>query len=146
MKTVQRSAIGADPRVSYYQPPPSGKTSARILGGALLRAGLALAATSRREPDDDEDDLDDVEWVYARTDGRCFYCDEELVLDNRGKVGRRGAWELDHFIPFSRGGSDKLYNLVPACVDYNTRKSDLMPWEFDPDTFGKGDRDPDDYL
>jgi 5-methylcytosine-specific restriction endonuclease McrA len=132
--------------VSDYQPLPPGKTPGRLLGGALLLAGLALAATSRREPDENEDDLDDVEWVYARTDGRCFYCDKEIVLDNRGVLHARGAWVLDHFIPFSRGGSDETYNLVPACIDCNTQKSDLMPWEFDPETFANGDRDPDNYL
>jgi len=137
----------ADSNVSYYQPPSSGDKSPPAWAGALLLAGLVLAAASRREQDDDEeDDLDDVEWVYYRTDGHCFYCGKGIVLDNRGAVGRRGAWELDHFIPFSRGWSDETYNLVPACIDCNTRKSDLMPWDFDPDRFAVGDRDPDDYL
>ena len=114
--------------MSYYQPPPSGNTPARLIGGALLLGGLLWGAKSRSEADEDADDLDDVEWVHART------------------VGQRGAWELDHFIPFSRGGSDQLYNLVPACVDCNMQKSDLMPWEFDPGTFAAGNRDPDHYL
>ncbi|SRR6266849_1568156 len=115
----------------------------KVIGGAVLLAGLVAVAKSRT---DEDEDLDDVEWVFYRTDGRCFYCEEDLVLGNRGDVGARGAWELDHFIPFSRGGSDQPWNLVPACVACNTEKSDLMPWEYEPERFAKGDRDPEKYL
>jgi len=53
---------------------------------------------------------------------------------------------VDHFIPLAAGGADQPYNWVPACVDCNTRKSDLFPWEFEPETFATGDRDPANYL
>jgi len=135
--------------VSYYQQPPSAKAPTRVggvaLGGALLIAGLFLAATSRID-DNDDDDLDDVEWAHHRTEGRCFYCGKQIVLDNYGDVGARGAWEIDHFVPFSRGGADQPHNWVAACVDCNTQKSDLMPWDFEPERFAVGDRDPDNYL
>jgi len=89
---------------------------------------------------------DDINWVYDRVDGTCFYCGIRLSFHKHGKVGKRGAWEVDHFIPVASRGADQLYNWVPACVDCNTRKTDLFPWEFDPDHFAPNDRDPDNYL
>src|SRR6266849_2526647 len=60
----------------------------KVIGGAVLLAGLVAVAKSRT---DEDEDLDDVEWVFYRTDGRCFYCEEDLVLGNRGDVGARGV-------------------------------------------------------
>lgn len=62
----------------------------------------------------DDDTLNDV---YDLTEGRCFYCDKALSFQNYGKVGEKGAWEVDHFIPFVSRGADQLYNWVPACID-----------------------------
>lgn len=42
--------------------------------------------------------------LYDMTEGRCFYCGMRLSFCNYGDVGMRGAWEADHFIPFSRRG------------------------------------------
>ena len=84
-----------------------------------------------------------IKLVYERTDGYCYYCDKRLSILNYGKVGARGAWEIDHFIPFSRNGAHQLRNFVPACVPCNTMKADHMPWEIDPWRFPFGQRDPD---
>lgn len=84
-----------------------------------------------------------INLVYYRNDGYCFYCDKRLSYQNYGIVGSRGAWEIDHFIPFSRNGADKISNFVPACIDCNSRKADLMPWEFNPYRFPYCERDPD---
>lgn len=89
---------------------------------------------------------DDKDWIYDRASGGCFYCGMRLAFHNYGKVGKRGAWEVDHFYPWVSGGAHQPYNLVPACIDCNTRKSDRFPWEFDPERFARGDRDPDNYL
>jgi len=89
---------------------------------------------------------DDVNWVYDRTGGYCFYCDSKLSFANYGKVGRKGAWEIDHFIPLRSGGAHQPYNWVSACIDCNTRKADLLPWEFDPERFRAGERDPDNNI
>lgn len=48
---------------------------------------------------------------------RCFYCNE--VLD-------RGTLTKDHFIPLSKGGSNYLENLVPACKSCNSKKRDRL--------------------
>lgn len=81
-----------------------------------------------------------VNLVYDRTEGYCYYCGKRLSFNNYGAVGARGAWEIDHFIPYSRNGAHQVTNFVPACVDCNTRKSDLMPWEFEPSRFPRGRR------
>ncbi len=87
-----------------------------------------------------------VNWIYDRTEGRCFYCGMRLSFKNYGKVGNKGAWEVDHFIPIASNGAHQLYNWVAACVHCNTEKSDLLPWEFEPDKFEQGDRDPENYI
>src|SRR5258707_654665 len=89
---------------------------------------------------------DDKNWIYDRTGGRCFYCDMKLSFTNYGKVGARAAWEVDHFIPRRSRGAHQPYNWVPACVGCNTEKSDILPWQFHPDRFRPGDRNPDNYL
>jgi len=63
--------------------------------------------------------------IFERTQGRCYYCRKKLAYPNYGLLGLRGAWEFDHKIPRSQGGSDESSNLVAACVDCNRDKSDL---------------------
>lgn len=89
---------------------------------------------------------EDRNWVYDRTNGKCFYCGKQLSRINYGKVGNKGAWEVEHFIPIRSNGAHQPYNWVAACIDCNTRKADLLPWEFDPQRFGQGERDPENYL
>lgn len=51
--------------------------------------------------------------VFARDSYTCHYC---------GKVG--GKLECDHVIPFSKGGSNDMANLVTACQRCNRSKKD----------------------
>ncbi len=52
---------------------------------------------------------------------RCFYCGVVLTLKNR---------TLDHKIPLSRGGTNTINNVVPACRPCNNRKLRMTPEEF----------------
>lgn len=52
--------------------------------------------------------------VYYKTNGKCSYCGEDLEPF--------GYWHMDHQFPKSRGGSDELDNLMPACKFCNSSK------------------------
>lgn len=57
--------------------------------------------------------------VFRRDNYTCQYC---------GAKG--GKLEADHIIPFSRGGTDDLSNLVTSCRRCNRQKKDKTPEEF----------------
>lgn len=73
---------------------------------------------------------EDLEDIFGKADGYCRYCGKQLAWSNYGRVGERGAWEVDHSIPFSRGGTDYFRNLWPACVTCNTEKGTLTGSEY----------------
>ena len=59
------------------------------------------------------------EYLLAKWERKCAYCDAENVPLN-----------LDHVQPRSRGGSNRVTNLVPACVPCNRTKDDRGVEEF----------------
>ncbi len=64
------------------------------------------------------------EEIFRKTDGRCHICRKRLALRNYGLEGERGAWEIEHSNPRSKGGTDRLNNLYAACISCNRAKSD----------------------
>ena len=57
-----------------------------------------------------------VEWENKLSEYRdlCAYCKKE-------------AWsDRDHIIPLSKGGTDSIDNIVPACITCNRSKSDSL--------------------
>lgn len=52
--------------------------------------------------------------VWAKTDGRCAYCNVQLNPFD--------GFEIDHVHPVCKGGTDDVSNLVPSCHDCNQRK------------------------
>lgn len=55
--------------------------------------------------------------VSSKTEGHCWYC-------------YKPAGGVDHQIPVSRGGSDDYANLVPCCLECNSRKGAKTVEEF----------------
>jgi 5-methylcytosine-specific restriction endonuclease McrA len=62
----------------------------------------------------------DVLSVYEKLKGRCNYCKRELGL----------IYTIDHVMPLSREGENKIDNIVIACMDCNTRKGTKTIKEF----------------
>ena len=60
--------------------------------------------------------------IFDRTDGRCHLCGKKLCFSNYDKQGKRGNWEVEHSIPKSQGGTDRLNNLYAACISCNRAK------------------------
>lgn len=63
-----------------------------------------------------------LEKIFERTDGRCHICWGPLAFRNYGKLGERGAWEIEHSNPRCKGGSERLSNLYPAHTRCNREK------------------------
>lgn len=61
--------------------------------------------------------------IYRRTSGYCHLCHSKLAFKNYGRPDKRGGWEVEHSVPRSKGGTDHLNNLFPACVGCNHDKS-----------------------
>lgn len=61
--------------------------------------------------------------VFDKTSGRCHLCGGGLFINNFGAIEKKGAWEIEHSIPKSKGGTDHLNNLYPAHIDCNRSKS-----------------------
>jgi 5-methylcytosine-specific restriction endonuclease McrA len=74
----------------------------------------------------------DVMIRLGKQKNRCHYCLDQLITHGAGK------FQIDHFIPLSRGGSNYANNLVIACPDCNRDKSNKMPWEYRPARFEEG--------
>ena len=68
---------------------------------------------------------EDLEIIYASTDGRCTVCKKKLSFANYNRSGRRGAWHVDHSKALAKGGSNYLRNLKPACIDCNREKGTM---------------------
>ena len=60
--------------------------------------------------------------IYNHTSGYCHICKKKLSFINYGKMGKRGAWEVEHSRPRSKSSSDKLNNLYASCISCNRTK------------------------
>lgn len=65
---------------------------------------------------------DRLRHIHQRTEGRCHICRKQLSLRNYGVLGKRGAWEVEHSKPRSKGGTDHMNNLYAACIACNRKK------------------------
>ncbi len=64
-----------------------------------------------------------LDWIYGCTSGYCHLCHTKLSRTNYNRPGRRGSWHVDHSNARSKGGTDRLSNLKPTCIDCNLDKS-----------------------
>ncbi|MDE2801491.1 MAG: HNH endonuclease signature motif containing protein [Chloroflexota bacterium] len=61
------------------------------------------------------------ELLHPKQGGKCMYCGHKLRL---------GDGQVDHKMPFSRGGKETPANMQLLCAPCNTRKGDLSDGEF----------------
>jgi 5-methylcytosine-specific restriction endonuclease McrA len=58
----------------------------------------------------------------------CFYCNVEMIPRKPGQTNICDlAMTIDHVVPLSKGGSNKLENLVLCCNKCNRKKNDSFP-------------------
>lgn len=61
--------------------------------------------------------------IYDRTSGYCHICHRKMSFTNYGRSGQKGAWEIEHSVPRSKGGTDHGNNLLGAHITCNREKS-----------------------
>ena len=54
-----------------------------------------------------------IEKLYNMFDGKCAYCGSQIEMK---------SFQVDHIIPRSRGGDNKIENLHPCCKECNEAK------------------------
>lgn len=63
--------------------------------------------------------------VWLHREHACHWCGRSLTWDDSGL-----QMTVDHVIARSKGGSNRLGNLVPSCFACNHAKADLDPVDF----------------
>lgn len=66
-----------------------------------------------------------LERIFDRTSGLCHICWGKLCRKNYGQFGKRGAWEVEHSVARSNGGTDHGNNLFAAHIACNRQKGCL---------------------
>jgi 5-methylcytosine-specific restriction endonuclease McrA len=61
------------------------------------------------------------EYLLLKWDYRCAYCQQPATISN--------PWEIDHILPRSRGGSDRVSNLALSCHACNQAKGNRTALE-----------------
>src|SRR6266536_2343120 len=109
--STRRDLVAREPQGQRFLPLPYATPVGHVLQGTSRRTGRPRASAERGDHfAGGEGQLmayndDDLNWVYDRSDGTCFYCDKQLAFVNYGIVGARDAWEVDHFIPVASDGA-----------------------------------------
>lgn len=60
--------------------------------------------------------------VWRKSGGLCVYCGSSLDPYE--------GWHMDHVVPFSRGGTDDVANLVASCAKCNLAKRNTTVADF----------------
>ena len=72
--------------------------------------------------------------IYVNGDFQCYCCGlkfDPYGWDKEGLIWNNNvSLEIDHIIPISKGGSDRIENKKPMCSTCNRYKSDLSFNEF----------------
>ena len=61
-------------------------------------------------------------WKRKCALGVCHYCKNNFLPKEL---------TMDHIIPIARGGKSQKFNVVPCCKECNTKKKQLLPFEWE---------------
>ena len=117
-RLVHPAEHAAQSRQRYARDPEKIK---RIINASPTRAAVRRAMHNRRrERVRGAPAFTATQWVelVAQHAGRCAYC------------GESGPLHADHRVPLSRGGTNTIENILPACARCNLRKGSLTEAEF----------------
>ncbi len=65
---------------------------------------------------------------YPPDQWRYDHCGRPIAHASYGDTSSQYGWEVDHFRPVAKGGTDDLSNLQPLQWDLNRQKGDTFPW------------------
>lgn len=119
-KTPRGAALVRRSYVNWKQMHPayaSERGRRRYATDPKYRAMLRLSEHTRRSREKGKVTPAQLERLFAKHAGVCFYCPER-------------ATSVDHKIPLARGGKHHIRNLVPACRSCNSRKNTKTVREF----------------
>lgn len=107
------------------------KAAKRVREWARANPGAAAAQRARRRARElgacGEYTRQHVHAILRLQGRKCYYCYNELA-----------RFDVDHFIPLSRGGSNDPDNIVVCCDSCNSSKGSKLPWEWRPERFSEG--------
>jgi hypothetical protein len=94
----------------------------------------------RPRPFDPQDESPDVQGLWERQEGSCYYCGSPLLRPYATTKAERQrkrhapdeprAWQVDHAQPRARGGKERRANYRLCCVECNKHKGVLTEEEF----------------
>lgn len=84
--------------------------------------GLISREHLRRERERARDLRQSAWWRRKLARGECYYCRRRFPP---------GELTMDHLVPLVRGGRSTKSNCVPSCKECNTKKSTLLPLEWE---------------
>ena len=119
-RTAHPEAHNADTRADYEKHREQRLTQSSIYHREHPEIGRARQQNRRARKLAAEGSFTPADWLALVEfwGGRCAYC------------GEGGVLEADHRVPLSRGGTNHIANILPACRRCNAKKHKMTEEEF----------------
>lgn len=97
------------------------KTPGKCAGYYFIDTDKMLSDTKEKKTKRKIFSIQERDYIYQKTEGRCYLCGEFVPFD---------SFEIEHYVPLSKGGTNDMGNLFCACHCCNTIKRDVYPDAF----------------